>query len=309
MTSDHMGPSFSPAPLPTGAEAYLRADNPKLLDLRERYLRYAQFAHSQWAPNILSGELDLRYFRGDNAYNWQVRGGFQEINYLLTAYYAKDTDHLGLWDRLTEDGFFGAYTFNFNGTHCVSRDLLDSIVQINFLDRHARLSRLPQATVLDIGAGYGRLAWRMARGLPNLGHVWCTDAIAESTFLCDYFLSFRGVKGVASVVPLDRIQEVVEGKQIDIVTNIHSFSECTLDGIRWWLGILDKASVTYLMIVPNTRDNLLTIEKDGSRVEFGPAIESHGYRLIRKEFMFEGAPSVQRHGVYGDARVWLFRRG
>jgi hypothetical protein len=308
MPSGQIGPSFFPSPLPPGAEAYLRADNPKLLELRERYSRYVKFTHSQWAPNILSGDLDLRYFRGDNAYNWQIRGGLNEIHYLLTAYYAKDYDRLGLWDQLTEDHLFGAYTFNFNGTHCISRDLLDSIIQINFLDRHIGLSRMSRATVLDIGAGYGRLAWRMVQGLPNLEHVWCADAIAESTFLCDYYLRFRGVREVARVVPVDCISGAIRGRQIDIVTNIHSFSECTLEAVLWWLNILDTASVTYLMIIPNTSDNLMTIEKDGSRLEFGSAIEGHGYRLIEKEFMFEDAPSLQKYGVHAAATVWLYRR-
>jgi hypothetical protein len=306
---DHMGPSFMDSPLPAGAEEYLRPDNPRLLELRRRYLEYAPFAYSPlWQSPETAGELDFRFFRGDNAFNYQVRGGYQEASYLLTAYYVKENDRLGLWDRLTEDGLFGAYIFDFNQTRYISRDLLDSILQINFLDRYAGLSRLKQATVLDIGAGYGRLAWRMARGLTNLGHVWCTDAVPESTFLCEYFLSFRGVDQATSVVPLDCIAESIKGRQIDIVTNVHSFSECTLEGITWWLDILGRASVTYLMIIPNTPDAFLTNEKDGSSLDFAPAIESHGYRLVRCEFMFD-APSIRQHGVYGHRKVWLFRRG
>lgn len=295
-------------PLPPGAREYLRPDNPKLLALRDRYARYTQFAHSQWAPEVLAHDLKLSHFRADNVYNWQVRTGLQEINYLLTAYYVKDTDRLGLWERLTEDGLFGAHTFDFNRAHRISRDLLDSIAQLNFLDRHIGLSRLRGATVLDIGAGYGRLAWRMARGLRNLARVWCTDAVPESTFVCDYFLSYRQVKGIAGVVPLDEVETFLRGKQLDLVTNIHSFSECTLEAIQWWLGVLDRASVTYLMIVPNVPDQLLTIEREGPRLDFLPALEEHGYRLVKKEFLFEGAPSVQAHGVYGDVKVWLFRR-
>jgi hypothetical protein len=235
-----MKPSFVASPLPEGAEAYLRADNPKLLALRERYRRHTQFSHSQWSPEIFKCELDLR-FRSDNAYNWQVRGGPSEINYLLTAYYVKEIDRLDLWSRLTEDELFGAYTFDFNGARRISRDLLDSILQINFLDHHTNLSLLSDATVLDIGAGYGRRAWRIAQGLPNLRHIWCTDAVAESTFLCGYYLRFRGVNGVARVVPLDEIEETLNNAEIHIVTNVHSFSECTWQAISWWLDILDLA--------------------------------------------------------------------
>jgi hypothetical protein len=163
-----MPPPFVPISLPEGAKYYLRPDNPRHLDLQARYAPHTQFEHSQWPPELLKSDLDLRYIRADNAYNWKIRGGPQEINYIITVYYVKDTDGLGLWDRLTEDDLFGAYTFDFNGTHRISRDLIDSILQINFLERHCNLSRLPRATVLDIGAGYGRLAWRLTRGMSNL---------------------------------------------------------------------------------------------------------------------------------------------
>jgi SAM-dependent methyltransferase len=303
-----LGPSFIQSPLPAGAADYLRPDHPELLDLRARYALLPQFRHTQWAPEVLRHELELAYFRGDNAYNWQVRGGVSEMQYLLTAYYVREVDHLGLFNRLTEDDLFGAHTFDFNGRQRISRDLLDSILQINFMDRTMGLSRIPNARVLDIGAGYGRLAWRLVEGMPNVARVWSADAIADSTFLCAYYLRFRKAGEKAVVVPADRAELTLHNERIDIVTNIQSFTECTTQSIRWWLDLLPAASAPYLMIVPNTPDQLLSMEPDGTRHDFLPLIEKYGYRLIAKELAYADAPSIQKFGVYGGLKYWMFQR-
>jgi hypothetical protein len=294
--------------LPPGAADYLRADNPRLTELRRRYEEFRPFQRPQWPVASLEHELDFRYFRGDNAYSWQVRGGISESQYILTAYYVQGIDRLGLFDRLTEDHLFGSYSFDFNGRYVISRDLLDSIVQINFIDRIAGLSRMPQATVFDIGAGYGRLAYRMSRGLPNLKRIWCADAVPESTFLCEYYLRFRGAGSNVEVLELDRVEEALRTRQIDVVTNVQSFTECSVESIEWWMDLLDKCSATYLLIVPNTPDRLLSMEPDRSRLDFQPLIERHGYRLVARESVYENAPSVQRFGVYGDGKMWMFRK-
>jgi hypothetical protein len=295
--------------LPHGAEEHLRSDHPRLLDLRERYARYSSnFQHTQWSPDVLAHELDLKSFRADNAYNWQVRGNVQEIQYLLTAYYAREIDSLHIFGGLFEDDYFGAHTFDFNGTHRVSRDLLDSVIQINFLHRHTNLGSIPGGTILDIGAGYGRLPWRLSRALPNLANIWCTDGVAESTFLCEYYLNFRRVDERVRVFPLDEVAEQIRGRHIDVVTNVQSFTECTSEAIAWWMKTLDTATVDYLFIVPNTPDELLSMDTDGVRRNFQPLIEAHGFRLVAKEFAYQGAPAVQQHGVYGGLKYWLFGR-
>ena len=302
----HDGPSFVANALPAGAQDYLKADNPRLLELRSRYEEFSQFGHTLWTRGYLDGELDIAHFRGDNAYNWQVRGGIQEIQYALTAYFAMTNDRLKIFDRLLEDDLFGAYTYDFNGK-IISRDLLDSVIQINFLEKYVGLSNRPNVTIFDLGAGYGRLAWRLSEALPNAKKIWCSDAIPESTFLCEYYLRFRGASDNVQVLPLDKIGAALLGQKIDIVTNVHSFTECTIEAIGWWLSLLSAASVTYLMIVPNTRDRLLSMEADGNRVDFQPLIEQFGYRLVKKEDAYEGAPTVQRFGVYSGTH-WLFER-
>ena len=66
----------APAPLPAGAEARLRPDHPRLLELERAYAQCDArvTASPLWKRQHLS-PYDLRYFRGDNAYVWQIRDG------------------------------------------------------------------------------------------------------------------------------------------------------------------------------------------------------------------------------------------
>jgi hypothetical protein len=203
-SSESVTPFLAPV-LPKGAAEYLNAGNPRLMDLKRRYKGHPAAMHSLWKDTYIQAELDFSTFRGDNAYIWQTRqiNANLVMQYLLTAYHVKDVDQLNLFDRLREDGQFGAVNFSFNDQIVVSRDLLDSILEINFLERHLRISQMAAPVVLDIGAGYGRFAYRMVNALPNLKTVYCTDAVAESTFLCDYYLNFRGVGDRARAIPID----------------------------------------------------------------------------------------------------------
>ena len=61
----------------------------------------------------------------------------------------------------------------------VSRDLLDSINELTFLDDELGIAQR-NMTILDIGAGYGRLAHRATTAFENLTYL-CTDAIPLSS--------------------------------------------------------------------------------------------------------------------------------
>ncbi len=300
-------PSATAAALPAGAADYLRRDNPLLLDLTQRYAPHAVFGHSQWRSETLRLDVDLRYFRADNAYNWQVRSGAGPDFYRRVAEHARRLDRLSLWERLGEDDLFGAHTFDYLGRR-ISRDLLDSIIQINFLERWTGLSQRPPATLLDIGAGYGRLAWRLSEATLPLSRVWCADAIPESTFLCDYYLRFRGAGDAARVLPLDEAAATLAGGRIDVAMAIHSLSECTLAGIAWWLDLLDRTSIAWLVIVPNVRGRLLNMEADGTRHDFQPLIERHGFRLVRREDQLADAESLPPWADFMNSELWLFGR-
>jgi hypothetical protein len=289
-------PGFNTCTLPEDAARYLKPDNPRLIELQQRYRAFDSDVTTPlvWTDRHVRPE-DIAYFRGDNAWVWQVRGkNANVLAYAVSLYYLKSMDHLGLLDKLAEDDSFGNFTFTMAGRQ-VSRDLLDSITEIYFLDRRLGIASRADLRVLDIGAGYGRLAHRMVSALPGIERFLCTDAMAVSTFVSEYYLRFRGVQK-ALVIPLDEIDNTLRDHRVDLAINIHSFSECRTEAIEWWARLLSKHRVKNLMIAPNgegeSLERLLT--NDGH--DFLPLLECYGYRTVLKEPKFSD-PVVQEYGL------------
>jgi hypothetical protein len=293
--------------IPDGAAVYLRSDNPRLLEFRGMYaaLDEAVKAPLVWTEKFATTP-DLKSFRGDNMWiNQRDDRHLHERAYLLTAYYVLANDPLGLIEKLTEDGAFGAVTFEVAG-RLVSRDLLDSILEINFLDRHVHLASQQNYSILDIGAGYGRLAHRMLSAFPAMSNYLCTDAIAESSFVCEYYLGFRNLAGRFELVPGTAIDRALETAEIDLAVNIHSFTECTLKAVEWWLGKLAHHNVNQLLIVPNAGNHGGQLLRNNVGQDMLPVIEKSGYRLAAREPKY-GDPKVQKFGL-NPTYYWLFNR-
>ena len=275
--------------LPAGAEETLRGDNPKLVELQQAYdaLDIAATSHTQWRSGWLGRNLSLAWFRGDNAYVWQFRQlrSAAEARMYLTLLDVESRDGLGLLKTLEEDGRFGAWTFSYGTRQPVSRDLLDSVNEINYLDAQMGLSSIEGLRVLDIGAGYGRLAHRMSAALENLAAYDCIDGVATSTFLCDYYLDYRKAPESVRVVRLDQWETLADS--YDIAVNVHSFSECSLETIRWWLARIAEREIEWLLIVPNTPHELLSTELDGSMVDFSADVQAAGYEQVDERPVFE----------------------
>jgi hypothetical protein len=304
--ANRAGP-LPPPPLPPGAEEVLRPDHPILAELVTRYEGHPAADPSQWSSDYIRNTIDLRFFRANNSYLWQQWDSSDPFRYGLALYFTRLHDRFGLFDRLEEDGLFGAETYDIDGT-TVSRDLLDSITELTFLEEETGLSG--GRTILDIGAGYGRLAHRATTAFPNVTYL-CTDAVPLSTFLSSYYLGFRGVGDRARVIPLDEIADVVDGTRIDIAVNIHSFAEAPLDAIRWWLELLARSSADHLLIVPNTKDRLLSKERNAPRADFMPLVQESGFQLVKTRPKY-GSEFVQRHGLHGPFPMFYFlfaRRG
>lgn len=280
-----------------GDAAKLKADNKKLVDLR---LRYAQLdlpaaKHMQWGERATDFISDhLKFFRGDTPYVWHYRDSKKvtELKYFVFLEYISRIDNRNLLDILIEDGAFGCWHFSYPGMPIVSRDLLDSINEILYLDRRLGIFEQENLRVLDVGAGYGRLAHRMVSALPNVIDYCCVDAIPESTFLCDFYLEHRELSPRARAVPLYDVQRTLVPGQFDLAVNVHSFSECTLEAVTWWVGEISRLKIPSLLIVPNEPDDLLTKEGMGVRLDFLPVLESAGYTLQNKEPVLNN-PAVQ----------------
>lgn len=292
--------SYRQSSLPKEASSYLMQDNPRLRELEKKYASFNKDVTSPfvWTDSHVSPN-DILYFRGDNAYVWQLRGiNNNELGYTLTTYYIESIDKFDLLKSLNEDDIFGNYIFTVNNT-IVSRDLLDSINEIYFLERHLNISSSKNLTILDIGAGYGRLAHRMLNALPNITQYLCTDAFPVSSFICEYYLQYRNLEKRAKVVPLDEIEDALRNNIVDIAINIHSFSECRTSSIEWWLSILSKYKIKNLMVVPNSLE-LQT--NDG--IDFGNIIEKHGYRMIAKDPKYRDL-LVQKYAI-NPSNYYLF---
>lgn len=297
-------------PLPDGAERELRQGNPRLRELRAAYgaLDLPVTVASRWNDSAVESFLDLRFFRGETLITWHYRElpKVTALKYFVLLRYVRERDRLGLLDKLEEDGAFGCWTFEYEGHGRVSRDLIESVNEIAFLERELCLSGRERFSVLDIGAGYGRLAHRMTSAFDQLGDYCCVDAVPESTFLSEYYLRQRGATPRARVVSLDRVRDELEPGAFDLAVNIHSFPECTYTAVEWWTKLLGRLEVPHLLVVPNEPDELLTLETDGSRRDFMPLIERAGYRLARSEPVVDDPAVADLTGLRD--RFYLFER-
>lgn len=170
--------------------------------------------------------------------------------------------------------------------------MIDSVPEINFLHECFGEGKL---ALLDIGAGYGRLAHRLSETKPNVDPIYCADAIPESTFLCDFYLRFRHAR--ALTVPLDEVESLVKRGAIDLATNIHSFSECTRASISWWMTLLREGGVKHLVLVPNRSEKLFSTELDGKRLDASDIIALAGYQLRAKRPKYSAATAMDRYGL------------
>jgi hypothetical protein len=300
----HSGQGITPAD-----RAALRATNPELQALRQRYAGPEGIVGTApiWRPGYIGSE-DLLYFRGDNCYVWQFQDNNTPEKYVLTYLYLKTIDTLGLLDLLTEEGDYGVFTFptgdtdKDGNTRFVSRDLLDSACELLFLERTLQISRLPRLKVLDIGAGYGRLAYRAVTALSNIDTYFCIDAIPESTFISSYYLS-RKAPVRTSVVPFDDQQDLVAGT-IDVAVNIHSFVECAIEAVDYWVSRCAELKIEYLFIVPSISKGEKVVRMN-SGADINPLLAQYGYHLCHVEAKYCN-PEVQKYGV-SPMWYYLFR--
>lgn len=280
-------------PLPPGAEGELSNDNPRLRELRERYARLDVPVRmpSRWTEEAVQSFLDLRYFRGETLITWHYRElpRISNLKFFVFARYIQERDPDDLLGTLGEDGAFGCWTYSYPGYGTFSRDLLESVNEILFLERQLKLSERKGLRMLDIGAGYGRLAHRLLATYPEIEDYCCVDAIPELTLISDYYLGFRGCKPRARVAALDELDSELEPGAFDLAVNIHSFSECTYAAVEWWVGLLSRLRVPKVLVIPNEPLELLTLEPDGSRRDFLPLLTNAGYRLVCREPVVQDA--------------------
>ncbi len=160
-------------------------------------------------------------------------------------------------EGMLRDAEFGARVMETKHAR-LTRMWLDSSVEIEFLGRHVQ-DDVKHDRVLDIGAGYGRLAAAAASIGDGPERYVCVDAVPISTQICrNYCASFAPRAEVPSLPDFLAIHNA-GGYEFDLAINVHSFNECTREQISAWLDILDELKVPLLFTVSHG-DNAGKIE-------------------------------------------------
>lgn len=191
----------------------------------------------------------------------------------MLANYDTDLLALNLGGR-TRDAEFGARVVNTASLGDVTRMWLDSNVEIDFLRRH--VPDLGEQKVLDIGAGYGRLAVSLS---PFVAEMTCVDSVPISTQVCrEYTARFAPAVRVMS---LDEF--VANPPSITIGLNTHSFNECGLAQIQAWINAALELGAKHLFLVDHGI-NLETSYKawDNNMASFRPVLEEH-FNIVAQE--------------------------
>lgn len=124
----------------------------------------------------------------------------------------------------------------------VTRMWLESNVEIGFLQRH--LSNLKAFNVLDVGAGYGRLAVPLSK---VAGSVTCVDAVPISTEICREYCGRFAPE--VNVISLEEFQGSWSRRRFDLALNVHSWNECSIEQIEAWLDTLREMHIPWLFTV------------------------------------------------------------
>lgn len=299
---DHGQPHAEHSPvISTAIGSYLSETNPRLSELRGMYASLSSshdaLRHTQWTDEYVAREVVLRRFRDDGGFMWQRKDHNLPVNYLCT-YYSARAQYPLLLRNCTEDDLFGVFAMRVDGQY-VTRDRLDSVMELSFLSRKLKLTETQQFTMLDIGSGYGRLAYRTAQCFPH-ANILCTDAIPDSLFLCEFYLRFRGVADAVTILPLGEVETTLRTSRVDVAVAINSLSECSGATIRWWLNLLSSNNVPYLFVVPHggfsEGREIMSVENDGARLDLAKCAEEYSYVRIALEPKYSDR-HLQRYGV------------
>tara|TARA_B110000438_G_scaffold303679_1_gene366450 strand:+ start:4075 stop:5124 length:1050 start_codon:yes stop_codon:yes gene_type:complete len=271
--------------------------NPRLKYLRKKYSDFQSSISKDglWTKDHID-KINLTYFRGDNPYIFQKRGfEYNILAYAITYFWIKSKGDNNYFIKCKEDQSFGVFTHNF-GKDIVSRDLLDSFIEMDFLQQNVFNQFNDKISILDIGSGYGRLAYRATTYLDKIEKYYCTDAIAESTFLSEFYIDYYNIENKVSVIPFHKSEKEIDSLKLDLVVNIHSFSEMNIQFIEFWLDIISKNKIRFLFIVPNAKSNYGKKLESVDGINYKPEIEIRGYKEVVMQPKYD-ENIVQNYGL------------
>lgn len=171
--------------------------------------------------------------------------------------FTRPHDTLGLLDGLEEPSLGEPILVRHRGRE-ITQDLCNSTLELNRIVQATGLDDFDGRTVLEVGAGYGRLAWLIARAWSGARIVVCD--IPPALAIAQWYLTalfperrafgFRPfTDGEQVAAELDAAQlafllphqlELVAPLEADLAINISSLGEMRLDQIARWFELLDR---------------------------------------------------------------------
>ena len=225
-------------------------------ELRDKYNKFYKDNNFNISPtvwnnntNYIKNSFNIN-FRGENAYVWQCQLGDNRNTYIEYYKILKNIDKEDFFMKTKEDGSHGCIFFEIENIK-ISRDLLDSILEIYYLK--TIFPDLEKMNLLEIGAGYGRLCKRFKDCFPG-SKYYITDAIPESTIFSKIYLSKDNEDNEATedmIINLFDIETKLKDLNINMAINIHSFPECNINDVEWWVKLICTNKIKYIFYVPN----------------------------------------------------------
>lgn len=259
----------------------------------------------------VSPKFDLQRFRGEYCVS-QV-GSHDPSNFgpsrLVQAYthaleYAELHDRLGALKLFSDDGLFHGLRFRID-RRIVSSDIVDSAMQLNFISKYAGMGRDRPIRLLDIGGGWGRLTHRFLQLFPG-GSAHMLDVVPFNCFAAERYLAQRGVLDRTIIGGRNLLDRLKPGT-IDLVANVHSWSEAPLFSIETWLDVLDRLQAPFLFFVSHGLPTYSS-EPEGAPRLICSAILDHGWEIVCEQPKYGSSLQRQTWGLYPTAHYFLFRK-
>ena len=166
------------------------------------------FKKGLWTENYL--KMKIYYFSEGITHTYiKKRKSINIFAYLITYFWFKSKDKANDLFFFKEEISFGIYNFVIDEKN-ITRDLLDSFNEIEFLKENVFKNHENKVKVLEIGAGYGRLAKWLTKNTKFIEHYYCIDGIPESTFISEYFLKKYHKIDNVTVVPVNMKESLVK---------------------------------------------------------------------------------------------------
>jgi 16S rRNA G1207 methylase RsmC len=175
------------------------SEEARLLPLYQNCSLHQLLFWQSWANNVREA---LPNFRAELIYLAQLSGTTKPEHYQNTVDYIRDVQEFKA--LLGDDDSYGNLQV-MTSAGLVSRDLIDSIMEIRFLEQNNVING--EMGILDIGAGYGRFAHRITTLYDNITVV-CVDAVPISTAICNAYTAEQQKEDRVIVLPLHNLYRI-----------------------------------------------------------------------------------------------------